>query len=103
MKIFGSIRTFYRSLGIHPVQSERRVSLNPKNLLVLLFFTQGFILTAAFFLFKVKSVREFGDSFYAFATELANAIYFLSHIGKMGNILQLIENLEGFIERSKPK
>lgn len=103
MKFFQSSRKFYLSLGLKPPQPDQSFSLNAKNLLILFIFMQGSFLTASFLVFKASSMREFGDSFYASVTELANTVYFLSSMSKMGNILRLMENIEEFIKRSESK
>lgn len=90
----------YRALGIHPPPPNHH-PYNWKNLLAVFVLAQGFILTAAFCLFQASTVREYGDSFYAFITEFANAIYLLSNIRKITKIKQLIQELETFVQNSK--
>lgn len=57
----------------------------------------------AFALFRAKTVREFGDSYYTSTTSLSHSIYVSIHIWKMAKILKLIERFERIIQKSELK
>lgn len=101
MKLFESVQKYFRTLGIHPPESSEKSTYNLLNLIVLLVLVTGSIFTMAFCLFKAITVREYGDSFYASVTEMANTVYLLSNIWKMRTIFNVITRLEDFIQKRK--
>lgn len=101
MKLFESVQKYFRTLGIRPPESSEKSSYNFLNSMVLLVLVTGSIFTMAFCLFKAITVREYGDSFYASVTEMANTVYLLSNIWKMRTIFNVITRLEEFIQKRK--
>lgn len=88
-------------MGIYPSEHGRNASLNWKNVLISCNLTLASILTGGFCMFQAKSVREYGDSFYAFATELATLAYYLATATKMASILSLFEKFQELVETSE--
>lgn len=103
MKLFESVLKLYQMLGINPSKSKRMNLFNWKNVLVIAVFIQGFIFTALYWIFEAESLPEGGESFYASVIEFANTTYMFVIALKMNNLVQLIENLEHFFEKSKFK
>lgn len=100
MKLFLSVQKFLHRLGIDP-HRQNHYPFTWKNLLVVFIFAQMCVGTTGFFILQAKTVREYGDSFYASLTLFANAIYCLIFIFNIKKIQKLIENLEEFIRKSK--
>lgn len=101
MKLFRSIQIYFQMLGIHPPQQNHIHSLNVQNVFIICVLTQGFLLTLSFCLFKAKSVREYGDSYYTCTTSLSHGVYTAIHIWKMPQISRLITRFETLILESK--
>lgn len=102
VKIFQSLRKFYEMAGYYPSQSSNQnPQFNVKNLFMLISIIQFFTASIAFFLFAATSINEHADCLYICSTCGASTIHILTHIYKIGQILQLIENFEKFIEKSE--
>lgn len=101
MKIFQCVQKFYEMLGVNPAQNTQIASFNLKNVLIISNLAQGFLLTAAFGLFKAKTIREYGDCYYTSTTSLSHSIYVTIHVLKMTNISKLIDKFETIIQSSE--
>lgn len=102
IQLFQSVRTFYQKIGIkHSSKSQQYSSYNCKNLFAFFAITQIFTTSTAFFLFEAKTLQEYSTSFYGSITELDCLIYFATNFFKLRNILDLIENYDKFIAKSK--
>lgn len=101
MKLFQSLQTFYRMMGIYPSQTDKMPSFNFRNLFIPLNLLVLFILQIGFFLFKAKSIVERAETFYSSLTIIGCMMIFLLQFWEMTNILELIEKFEKFIEKSK--
>lgn len=55
----------------------------------------------AFFLFEATRIMEYGDTFYAFSTEVTATVYYLSFVLKIGNILTYIDKFNILFHESK--
>lgn len=102
MKLFRSVQLIYRRFGIYSPQPNQS-PFNWKNLLVNVNISAASILSAGFFVLKANTVREYGDSFYISITSFINVLICLVQILYIGEISELIENFERFIQRSKSK
>lgn len=104
MKIFSTVREFYRIAGICPPlpQSERNshFRFNWKYAIYFGFLMQLSTSAIVYFLFKAHSIVERADSFYGFSTGLSCAIITSISIRKISNIFKFIEDLEKFIGKS---
>lgn len=103
IKLFQSLRQFYEIRGFYPSQLPNQSSqFNAKNLSMLFSIIQYFSALIAVFLFTTTtSITEHADSLYMCLTCGACTTHVLTHIYKIGQILQLIENFEKFIEKSE--
>lgn len=101
IKLFQSFQKFNQILGIHPSQPDQSYSFKPRSAAVLLFLISPFISCTTHFVFKAETLAEYAQSFIMSTTGLCISIDFVSMCLEMRNILQLIENYEGFIEKSK--
>lgn len=102
MDVFRSIRTSFTVLGIHPVLIPSFFKhFNIKNVIVLLFLGQYAISTAVYFLNEARTLSEFAESFYIFATAALVFVAFLVIIQESSNIFQLIGEFESVIHESK--
>lgn len=96
MKLFINLRREYEILGVSPVQNVNKYFRQ----FCTLFFQVQLSITAAIYLFvEAKTIQEYADSFYAFATTAATAINIFSFIWNMENIFNLIQNLEKAIAK----
>ena len=101
IKLFQFIRYSYQTTNIYLSQTNANYSHNVKPLLILFSFIQLSIASAAFLLFKAKSI---GDLAYSYCTTLSLVCctpFLIINALKKSNILNLIEKLEVFIEKSK--
>lgn len=103
MKLFQSVQEYYGMLGLYPSQSNSNSSFNSKIVFILFNCIHGCISTAAFCVFAANTLQEFGESYFASATEMFTIGCFLSSIWQWPTTLKTIENLEDFIQKSKLK
>lgn len=105
MQLFVEFRKFYRMLDIDPSQykSNKKISsvLTLKICLSLITLSLAFISTGFFCLFQSKTMREFGDSFYATATVPGVVLTFTIFLINMRDIFTLIEHFEDFVRKSR--
>lgn len=99
MKSFQFARKCYQTLGIYP--PNQNALINSRNLLLFISEISMFISTAGFLLFKATTLFERGETFYVSLSELACVSNFLNLFWHMSTILDLIEEYEGYIEKSK--
>lgn len=89
-------------MDYYPSQSpNQNPSFNAKSLFMLISIIQFLIASIAFLIFGAKSINERADCLYICSTCVVNIIHVLMHIYKNGQISQLIDNYEKFIEKSK--
>lgn len=100
LKLFEFVRRHYGILGIYSAQPNQSRSCNLRKKIVLLCMILVFISTTAFILFEAKSIEEIGASFTAFFMELFVMIFFIINIRKISEIINSIEMMEKFIEKS---
>lgn len=99
MKLFQQVRKIFQVLGIHPIQHGENTRINVRNMLIAGSMGSGGVLTAAYCLFQAKTVKEYGDSFYAAVTDFLTTMYFLTLFWKMEKLVKLIEKYEEFIQK----
>lgn len=101
MKLFQKLLKCYQILGILMPQSGQNYKQYTRMLLFLLSITQMFISSAAFFLFKANSMREYFKTLSVIVTVSVCVIYISICKWKMGEVLKLIQKFEGFIKKSE--
>lgn len=101
IKIFKFFRKVSKMVGFYPSQLNPNCPFNCRNLSVLLSMTTLGLSTAAFCLFKARSIQNLGISFFTANTEFIVVISYLSVIYKMTNVFDLIEKCHEFIEKSE--
>lgn len=101
MKLFHHIRKWFETLGVYPVQWQRKSLWNERNLFVIISLVQMFISSLAYFLYEAKSIGEYADSFFMVFTNVVCVVFFSISIFKMSSIHMLIGEFEQFIEKSE--
>lgn len=88
-------------LGIDPTQSNQSYSYNFRGVVILSSYTLTFISTGSYLLFKAQTIPEYAQSLYLSITCLYIIMDFIAIQLKIRDMLQLIEKMEEFIQRSK--
>lgn len=101
IKLFQFLQKSYKTLGICPSQDHEGLAFNTRNVIFLFCYAQMFLSVLAFFIFKADTMLEYGNSFFMFETQFYIAMDFLVLMWRITNILELIEEFEEFIEKSK--
>lgn len=101
IKLFQSAQKYIRRLGIYPSQPNQSYSFNLKNAFSLSLLILMFIFRIAYFLYEAQTIAEHAQIFYLSVTEMALIVDFVTMCWKIGDILQLIEKFEQFIQKSK--
>lgn len=101
LTLFQSVQIFYRVMGIYPTETNQKFPL----LLKWLFFGVSTISTfsalVAFLLFEAQTVDQYASAFHGAISELCQMIHFHISAWQMSNVLKLIANFEGFIEKRR--
>lgn len=100
MKLFECIQKSLPKYGIHPSKHEQNSIFNLKNMSILTILTVNSLLMMASTLFLAKSVREKGDCFYAGMADVLSLVYSYGMISNSFGIFKLINELDGFVEKS---
>lgn len=95
--LFRALQEYHHTVGVFSRKSNQKWPLNSTNWLFIMTVAQMIVSSLAFFLFKAKSVAEFGWTFYIFATESTTISYYLVRIYHFGSTLEFIEKFETFI------
>lgn len=104
INLFQFLRKFYKTFGFYPPQSpNHNLPFNAKNLFLLVSLIQFMAASIAFFLFALASINERADCFYICSACAIDIIHVLTHVHRIGQILQLIDDYEKFIDESKCK
>lgn len=101
MKLFQQTLKFHQMMGISMPKANQNYKQKFKTIIFVFSFIQIFISSSAFFLLQAKSLREHIETLTLPITEIVCVIYILVFKWKMTEILKLIENFVGFIEKSK--
>lgn len=101
IKLFQSLRKYFETLGTLSPETEDNHPFNWRNTFVLFGYFQLFASVLAFTMFEATQVVEFGLNYYGYMTEVLCAFAITTQIYRMVDILELIENCEEFIEKSK--
>lgn len=101
IELFQSNFNFYQTMGIYPPQLKGNYFLNLRICFFLILLILAFISTASYFFSKANSITERIETFYAALTTLACAGCLLISQYKKRTLLQLKQNGDNFIEKSK--
>lgn len=101
IKFFQSAISFYRSIGIYAPELNANNFFDLKLVFLLVTLVLAFISTTSFFLFEAQSITERIETFYAAITTLTCAACLLINHSKIGKLLQLKQNVEELVQRSK--
>lgn len=85
-------------MGFCTSQSNRKVSLNVRNLLVAVLMVQGMLGITQFLICRADTIAEYGLGFYVSITQFTIIVVALAMALNIGNIHALIEDAEAFIE-----
>lgn len=101
MKLFVTLLHHCAALGIYPVNSVSKHSFNLKSCSTLLLIMQLSIPPFIYLIIDAKTVDEYADAFYIFATGTSNGLNVLLVIWNVANGLHLIENFEDAIQKRR--
>lgn len=101
MKLFQSVHESYKTMGIYPLQFDQKCSINLRNVFFSMSFFLLFASTMGYFLFESTDLIERSETLYVSLTELACINNFIITAWKMVNFRIFIDQLEGFVEKSK--
>lgn len=103
IKLFGSLKGFYRDMGIYSRPSGEKWTFNMTNLVYLCGFQMMDFSIIAYLVFDTMSVIEFSLCFYIFIMEFFVQFLYLLQMWQITNMSKFIEHLDAFIEQSKYK
>lgn len=102
IQLFQCVQKYHKIVGIQPSQpNQKRYPINWAKTLFLIGCAVCMITSGAFFVFKSKSLFDYGFSFYTCTASINVTIIYVSFIWKSQMTLEFIGNCEGFIEKSK--
>lgn len=101
MKFFQSIRKVFASVGIYKPQPLQKNPISVRSALRLLCLALFSSLTFAFFVYEAKTLLEFAESFYIFATSTFLFSILSTYILKTPKIFELLDSMEIEIEERK--
>lgn len=106
MKFFQLVQKFYQTMGIYPSSPRRqrnRPPFNLRNLFFSLSLLIFFVLSTGYFLLEAQSIIEMSQSFYVAIAELTCLIHFSITFWKIIKMIELIDTIDKFIEKSSLK
>lgn len=102
IKFLQFFQKFHRILGIYPSQQNQKPrSINSINVILLIFFVQMILTTAAFLLFEANSILDYGFASFMLSTLIMSIVNYSIFIWQAENTFKFIGHCEGFIEKSK--
>lgn len=104
IQLFKLLQKICNDIGIFPPESDQKHnSINVKNCVFLFCLAQFYISSAAYLLYdtNTNSMTEYGMVFFICATVALAFILYLIFYWQMSDILNYIENCEGFIKKSE--
>lgn len=101
MIIFGSIRLYWKKLGIKPSISNQNSSINVKNSMILFLFILSAISSSAFLLLNEKTPMEFENAFIDVSSMFTVVFIMAICIWKVNTIFQFMTNFEQVIRESE--
>lgn len=103
MKLFQSLRDFFRAMFLNPHQPNNNNSFQLENGLIFFNFLLSFIFSVGHFFFKANTITERGESYFSTVSQFTSFVYFASYISNIDAILKLIGKYESFVEKRKFK
>lgn len=103
MILFQSLKKLYQTIGVYSPLSNQIYSINSNFLFFSLSIASNFCSMFAYFLFKAKSVEDYGNSFYGSTAALSSLADVVINFRQIPTALQMFKNCEQFIEKSKKK
>lgn len=103
MKLFRIVLKHLEVMGIYTMHTHQAHRFNAKILLFSLSMAMMLLSYLAYCLFESTSIMDYGNSFFGFIAEISNLVDFLITIWRLPLILKLIDDLEKFIGKSKPR
>lgn len=101
IKLFQSILSDYKTLGIYPTENGETVRLNGRNYFFLLYMFQFLVAMSAHSLFKTQSMAEYPFMFCVCIGMLLVFVVYSIQIWMTNKIFKLIESFESFIASSE--
>lgn len=101
VELFRCVRLQFQVMGILTSKFQRTVAINWRNSCIFTSNLTMLILQLAFLFLRANTIQEYGMSIYGAVTLIVFSTTFLILVSKMSYILELIGNLEKFIELSK--
>lgn len=98
---FRYIQTLYQTTGFYTPEEKQYCSLNKKVFRISLSFIPLFLLSFAYVLFEAKDIGDMAYSYCLSLCFLWATFLFPLYSMKIPNTLQLIENIDEFIRKSK--
>lgn len=87
-------------MGIHLTEHNRKRSVNAKTVQICLIKCIFLLSSTAFFLFRAKSIHEYGESFYISVTEMTVGSGLFSIISNVTNVTLLFRKIDGLMQKS---
>lgn len=103
MNLFQSVKKLYQTVGVYTTQSDQIYAINLNFVFFSLSIALSFISMFAYFLIKAESIEDYGSSFYTSTAGLNALVNVFIMFWQMPTALQLIQNSEQFIAKSKKK
>lgn len=100
VKPFRIFRKLLRTMGIHFSVHNQNHSINSKCLQLCLIKFIFLMSSMAFFIFRAKTINEYGESFYISITEMAIASGLYSIIANLTNITSLVRKIDELMQKS---
>lgn len=102
IKLFHSVQKYFRVMGFYTIaEPNKTCEFNYRNLFFILTLAGMSIPISGYVIFKENSVAEISAACYELITITALLTYFSVIFFQMGNIQNLIERFETFIENRK--
>lgn len=104
MQLFRLNQKYLAIMGIEafqPFSENQPLIVFVRRLLVLISLTICVILSSVFLAYEAKTLNEYADSFYGFATTTAIFFLFTIFLWKMDSLFKLIVDFEKLIEQRK--
>lgn len=98
MKLFKSVRKFYETIGIYPLQS-----INYRNAFCLISQIPITISLAGYFLFKASTTIEHTQTFYILLFHIACSLNLVISFFKKREIFETMEKADELFQKSKFK
>lgn len=100
---FKLIREIYQTAGIHPCEPNERGCFNFRNSFISVTLSIVFIVSTVFLLCDANTIDEYGSSFYISTTVFLDIFMWSTLIQKMGDLFNLMDQMNEFGQKSEPQ